>query len=247
MSISYLVLLCDTVYTVYCVLHAGMVGQTTALPCPGVEWVYSIPAGIEFQKSEVTVCQYRACVDAGKCESPVGMDYNAKCNWGNEGRDNHPMNCINWYQATDFCSWIGGRLPALKEWLLEASNDSRRPHPWGKDAPDCNRAVINESSRGPGCGENSTLPVCSRPKGNSKSGICDMEGNVSEWTSTRPGFPSIVRIHAGGSWKTRAKENVASNIRASPYPEIRNDDIGFRCIREADASTTGATHPGNGY
>jgi formylglycine-generating enzyme required for sulfatase activity len=28
-----------------------------------------------------------------------------------------------------------------------------------------------------------TLPVCSRPKGNSPEGICDLSGNVAEWVA----------------------------------------------------------------
>ena len=37
-------------------------------PLPaGLEWVHSKPAGVEFTKTEVTVSQYRACVDAGAC------------------------------------------------------------------------------------------------------------------------------------------------------------------------------------
>src|SRR5262249_23749219 len=54
--------------------------------------------------TEVTVAQFRKCVDAGACRSKrVLMPYWAgktqpewawACNWGQRGRERHPINCV---------------------------------------------------------------------------------------------------------------------------------------------------------
>jgi len=31
-----------------------------------------------------------------------------ECNWGRSDRDNHPINCVDWYTAQAFCVWDGG-------------------------------------------------------------------------------------------------------------------------------------------
>ena len=77
----------------------------------GLMWIYSKPAGIEFTKSEITVAQYRECVEAGMCTEPNSKSDSKYCNWGYTDRDNHPVNCVDWYQAKAFCEWVGGRLP----------------------------------------------------------------------------------------------------------------------------------------
>jgi hypothetical protein len=48
-------------------------------------WIYSKPAGIEFTKSEVTVEQYRACVEDGVCEKPKTKDDDGDCLSAGEG------------------------------------------------------------------------------------------------------------------------------------------------------------------
>ncbi len=43
-------------------------------------------------KHEVTVAEYKKCVDAGVCNEP---GTGGACNWGVSGRDNHPINCVS--------------------------------------------------------------------------------------------------------------------------------------------------------
>jgi len=106
----------------------------------GLEWVYSAPADIEFTRTEVTVAQYRACVEAGKCTAPKSKSYHKYCNWGYTDRDNHPVNCVDWNQATAFCEWAGGRLPTEDEWYAEASNNGTREYP---NSVFCPRAIAS--------------------------------------------------------------------------------------------------------
>jgi hypothetical protein len=52
----------------------------------GLIWIRSRPAGIEFTRTEITVAQYRACVESGKCTTPRSKSDNEFCNWGYNDR-----------------------------------------------------------------------------------------------------------------------------------------------------------------
>ena len=57
-------------------------------------------------RGEVTVQQYAECVDAGVCTTPSTVENNPTCNWGAEGRDDHPIDCVSWTQAKTFADWV---------------------------------------------------------------------------------------------------------------------------------------------
>ncbi|WP_315981178.1 SUMF1/EgtB/PvdO family nonheme iron enzyme [Aliamphritea spongicola] len=59
---------------------------------------------------EVSVGEYRACVDAGICTVPFDYRRTHYCNYGAPGRDNYPQNCVNWEQALQYCQWQGAAL-----------------------------------------------------------------------------------------------------------------------------------------
>ncbi|MEE2645535.1 MAG: formylglycine-generating enzyme family protein, partial [Myxococcota bacterium] len=137
-------------------------------------------------RTEVTVSQYKRCVDAGVCTAPKSGGY---CNWGQRGRAEHPINCVDWSQARTFARWVGGDLPTEAQWEFAArSRGDRREFPWGSSVPSCELAIIDGKRRGSageqtdGCGEDRTWPVCSRRAGNTEQGLCDLIGNVQEWT-----------------------------------------------------------------
>jgi hypothetical protein len=187
------------------------------------EWITSRPARIEFTKSEVTVAQYRACVQADMCSPP---DTGGKCNWGVVGKEAYPVNCVNWNQATAFCAWAGGRLPTEEEWYAEASDGGKRKFPWGDQEVSCERAIWNQG--GSGCGKGGTWPVCSKPAGNSVSGLCDLSGNVWEWTSSPEGSAQVLR---GGSWSDALPGILHASFRNRYVPSLKGDVYGFRCAR----------------
>ena len=203
-----------------------------SLPTPEgnvtIEWAHSSPAALEFAKTETTVAQYLACVRAGICDeehfkTSSDLKY---CNVGYADRGDHPMNCIDWYGATQFCEWAGGRLPTEGEWHAEASADGVRAYPWGSGSPNCSLGVIDDG--GAGCGRDRTWAVCSRAEGNSLSGLCDMTGNVWEWTSTPKGADSVVR---GASWDYVYSPKLRSSPRFWQPRDRRLRDVGVRCVR----------------
>lgn len=131
----------------------------------------------EISRTEVTVGQYRECVEAQKCTEPLAGD---RCNYGYHSRNNYPMNCVTWEQASQFAAFVGGRLPTEQEWEFAAQSEGKdKLYPWGKAQASCQLAWFS------GCDSYGTTIVCNRPAGNTEQGLCDMAGNVYEWTSDR--------------------------------------------------------------
>jgi formylglycine-generating enzyme required for sulfatase activity len=100
--------------------------------------------------TEVTVEQYARCVASGRCTAPTAHDprhrWFSRCNWGYFGRENHPINCVTWRQARDYCQFVGKRLPTEIEWEYSATGPQYRKYPWGWERPDCTRANILDLS-----------------------------------------------------------------------------------------------------
>jgi formylglycine-generating enzyme required for sulfatase activity len=184
----------------------------------------------QMAKTLVTNKEYKACVAAGACSaahvsdgkcSITGTDGAIKGNLPNSFQgDDQPVVCVDWNQAKTFSKWVGGRLPSQDEWEYAArSGGLDRDWPWGKEDATCEQAVIDEG--GPGCGRNATWPVCSKPAGNTVQGLCDMVGNVGEWTT------SFIR---GGGWNVSAG-NAWPESRLSGSQDSQYDDLGFRPAR----------------
>lgn len=196
---------------------------------------------------EVTVAKYKACVDAGKC---TVANSGGKCNWGVAGKEQQPVNCVNWVQADAFCKWSDtkGHLPTEAEWEKAARGGlDGEVYPWG-DTLDCNYAVWNDgnATTGQGCIGNFTMAVGSKPLGKNGYGLFDMAGNVWEWTadwydegyySTSPtanplgpagGFDRVLR--GGGFWGGGAVNHRASR-RVGNDPSYADHGLGFRCSR----------------
>ncbi len=200
-------------------------------------------------KHETTVAQYRQCVEAGACSLPDTKDDIYYCNWGYEDRDQHPINCVDWYQARQFCKWAGGRLPSESEWEFAArSGGHHNLYPWGFKKADCSLAIMNESG-GYGCGKDRTWPVCSKPAGNTPSGLCDMAGNAWNWTEdywneNYEGAPSDGspwkeghehrRALRGGSWSNGNPSIFHTTFRIGFTPKDRHYYFSFRCAKDAE-------------
>ena len=113
-------------------------------------------------RSEVTVAQYRFCLQQGPCTAPGP---GSECNQGHADRENHPSNCVGWAQGDAFCRWVGGRLPSEAEWeYASRSGGLDIIYSWGDATPSCERAVHFTGTAG--CGENHSWPVCSKATGN---------------------------------------------------------------------------------
>ena len=173
----------------------------------------------------VTVDAYARCVKAGACAAPPPGNY---CNW-NSVRTNHPINCVDWNQATAFCNWIGGRLPTADEREYVASGGSEgRTYPWGNDEPGARACWAGKGSTAGIHVAMFTCEVGSRKAGDSRWGVHDLAGNVFEWTSSD--YKSIAKICPGGSWNYEEPRFFRARNRNFFKPTFRSGYVGFRCV-----------------
>lgn len=195
----------------------------------------------EMTETEVTVTQYGECVTASVCTEP---DVDGYCNWNDPGYEDHPVNCVDWQQALDFCVWAGGRLPSESEWEYAARSGGQDiTYPWGDTTPTCAYAMMNDGG-GTGCGTSHTCAVCDKTAGNTSQGLCDMAGNVLEWTQdfyhvTYTGAPTdgsawddsgSYRVFRGGSIHNEADDLRAAK-RSNSHSIFQFDGLGIRCAR----------------
>ncbi len=184
-------------------------------------------AAFKIDRTEVTVADYARCVQAGKCTKPDSSS--DPDNWGKPGRENHPVNDVNWNDAKAYCEWAGKRLPSEQEWEKAARGTDGRTYPWGEQEPTCDRTILDEG--GLGCGKNGTWPVCSKPNGNSPYGLCDMTGNVWEWTADWYTV-NETRVLRGGSWSDDGNMTFfRAGDRSGCAPADLGNNLGFRCAQ----------------
>jgi len=217
-------------------------------------------AAFYIDRHEVTVEQFRRCVKGGGCDGRqldgqtsrgFPFEKSPDCNWGHNDRANHPLNCVTWHQAADYCRWAGKRLVREAEWEKAARGTDGRLLPWKEGEANCQRAVIAKGKKA-GCGNDRTEAVGSRsPAGDSPYEAQDMLGNVAEWVedyyasdtySTRlaktspenPRGPTTgkERTFRGGGFTDKSDE-VRVTARLGADPSFRTMDVGFRCARSA--------------
>jgi formylglycine-generating enzyme required for sulfatase activity len=198
-------------------------------------------------KTPVTNTQYRAFVLATGREAPLS--------WMNrtprQSEKNHPVMCVSWFDARDYCQWLSEMtrrrysLPSEAEWEKGARGADGRIYPWGNQwgTTCCNSA---ES------GLDTTTSVHAYPQGASPYGALDMAGNVQEWTRSLWGrnrehsdyrYPytptdgredldarhDILRVVRGGSFgEDHRSVRCACRVRGLSY--LSDRCVGFRVV-----------------
>jgi hypothetical protein len=146
---------------------------------------------------------------------------------------NHPVVNVSWNDAKAYADWAGKRLPTVAEWEKAAKGDDPlRIYPWGGRHLEPEQ-LSQYAQVGKG-----TSPVGSHPKGASPYGVEDMIGNADEWTATPlgSGFPAM--ITRGGGWNSVGV--MGNPLAISPTgelatdPQVKRDDLGFRCVIDAE-------------
>jgi eukaryotic-like serine/threonine-protein kinase len=218
---------------------------------------------------EVTAGAYKACTDIGKCRKPHNQVdwpkitpadrelYSPVCTFGDPERAQHPINCVSWQMADDFCGASGKRLPTEAEWEYATRGPDGRIYPWGDEEP----TALHLNACGKECsawgkehktpldalypasdGFATTAPVGSYPKGRSRFGPYDVVGNVWEWTSTwfgdyaaesqtNPRGPESGerRVIRGGAFNGSYSSWLHPSFRYGQVPTAQSHGIGFRC------------------
>jgi dienelactone hydrolase/predicted Ser/Thr protein kinase len=124
-----------------------------------------------------------------------------------EGRGDHPVGGISWYEAAAYAEFVGKSLPTIYHWDWAAD-------PWLSNylIPLSNFSDRDTWSVG--------ISRCV-----STSGVYDMGGNVREWCWNENGD---WRFLLGGAWNDQA---YMFNFAFSQPPMDRSPSNGFRCIK----------------
>ena len=192
----------------------------------GITWVKS--QGLVIAKTETTVAQYKLCVAARRCGA---SDFDPAA------KPDLPVSA-SWFHATDFCMWAAKRLPTVEEWETVATNGDTTPFPWGHAEPGptlanfCDRNCRFMWKTADDDGFAGAAPVCSFPAGHNKDGVCDLAGNVTEWTvSTPPADERPRRQETRGGSFNSAAAMVRSTHADSDEQGTTAPSLGFRCVQ----------------
>jgi len=173
----------------------------------------------------------------GKWERKEGMTWYSP---GISQRDDHPVVCVAWSDATDYGKWLGQktghayRLPTEAEWEYACRAGSRQAYSFGPDARELSKYGWYVDNSG-----GKTHPV-GQKKPNSW-GLFDMHGNAREWCqdwygnytsgmAVDPAGPprGSIRVIRGGSWDSPAKDLRCAERRNGISGSDRS---GFRLVR----------------
>jgi formylglycine-generating enzyme required for sulfatase activity len=182
-------------------------------------------------RTEVTVAAYRACAGC----APAGTD--TSCNGSISGREQHPINCVRFFDAEAYCRAVGKRLPSEAEWEYAARGPEGRLYPWGREAPMAQ----------PCWHQLSTCAVGTHSASDSWFSVHDLAGNVAEWTGdwfrpysasdtvvddpTGPESASERAIRGGGWAQNLLPAALEAVHRSSAPPDTSSPQVGFRCAR----------------
>ncbi len=171
----------------------------------------------------VTVAQFRDWASSSQRRLPAQPKWSA---------DDVPVVNVTWDEAVGFCSALAARLPTEIEWEYAARAGS--PAPRYGEIEAIAWYAGNSDKRAHAVGT----------KAPNAFGLLDMLGNVWEWNAdvfritpggaddeAAPAGSHDARSLRGGSWRNKAKQIRVSN-RGRLAPDEREDDDGFRCVRE---------------
>jgi formylglycine-generating enzyme required for sulfatase activity/tRNA A-37 threonylcarbamoyl transferase component Bud32 len=157
-----------------------------------------------------------------------------------------PVDTVSWDDAQEFIRRLNEkepgrvnlyRLPTEAEWEYAcrggATSEDECSHHFYLDKPtnDLSSEQANFNGNGP-FGKAPTGKYLARTSrvgayASNRLGLCDMHGNVWQWTHTAEGSDRVIR---GGSWDYAGTECLAA-VRHGVAPAYRGNNLGFRLAR----------------
>jgi len=157
------------------------------------------------------------------------------------GLADHPVVQVNWFDATAYCAWMGGRLFSEPEWEKAARGGLvGATYPWGDElTPDGNHLCNIWQGEFPthntlDDGWVATSPVTAFPPNG--YGLHDCAGNVWEWTAEPWADRVGHRVLRGGSYLCHESycNRYRVGARTSNTPDTAAGNIGYRVAFDAD-------------
>jgi formylglycine-generating enzyme required for sulfatase activity len=188
--------------------------------------------------TETTAESFAACVKAGKCADTLLSRCAAQATYGVPEKANHPIVCVDFSQASSYCSFVGKRLPTDEEWEWAARGGTKGTrYAWGDDTP---KDQLCWSGNG---AQKGTCAVGSFPRGANPQGILDLTGGVFEFTTTKNDEKSVTRVGRGGSWKDGTEAAFRSSRVGGFGKTYRCGFLGIRCVAPPDPAALASLPP----
>ncbi len=215
-------------------LHAILV----ASPCKAAPPDAVDLGSFKIDKTEVTIAAFRAFAKAkglttqaeqegGGFEYAGGWVRRPGWSWaqpqGQPGADNEPATHVSWFEARDYCTSIGGRLPKAAEWTKAAYTEMRETPSDGFEKGRTYRYPVGDDPEGMNNNRRAHVPVGTTKRG--INGLYDMGANVWEWLADRRDDTALT---AGGSWWYGPENTRADAMQWKPA-RFYVVYIGFRC------------------
>lgn len=144
-----------------------------------------------------------------------------------DGKANHAVDGVSWFEAVAYCRWKKVRLPNEAEWEYAARGTDQRIFPWG-NAYDVLHQIQNGTSA---------------KQDRSPFGVCDLATNVSEWVndswSLYAGSPLASHTYEEPMGVVRGGNNYSSSYeRLTTFRRMlsrveRPAGVGFRCAADS--------------
>jgi formylglycine-generating enzyme required for sulfatase activity len=139
------------------------------------------------------------------------------------GGPNFPVDSVSWNDAMDFCKKMTDadikemEIPDGYYYTLPTEDE------WESLVGD---ATVEEAVTSASGDRTGTSPVGSMKPNN--LGLCDMRGNVMQFTLGDDSKP--YRVLRGGSWQDSIEINLRTIFRFYTPPDNRQNTFGFRCV-----------------